>query len=119
MLGPMKFMLRSAWPVPSTGETGPTGISKYVTSVKPSARNKSSATYCGAQQMLGFLISRSRVVSSGGSADAGAVRNPNTPAAPATVRPLTISRRVVMHSSLELPLELVEESPVGTLGDDL
>src|SRR5262245_32355069 len=69
--------------------------------------------------MLGALISRNRVVSGGCSADAGAVRNPSPPATPATVRPLTISRRVVMLSPLELALELVEEAPVGALGEDL
>jgi len=44
------------------------GMSTYVTSLNPSACNRSSATYWGAQQILLVFNSRSRLVSGGGSA---------------------------------------------------
>ena len=49
--------------------------------VNPSARSSASATYCGARQMHGTLVSRIRVVSGGGSATATpALLNPRAKA---------------------------------------
>ena len=53
------------------------------TTVKPSARRRSSATYCGATQMLGTFVRRMRVVSGGGSAYADFDPIPGIPATPA------------------------------------
>src|SRR6516162_4535169 len=96
-------------------------------SVKPSARSSSSATYCGAMQMTGCFINRTVVVSSTPSA----ARNggPRTrPAAPANERVVKNCRRVwvtgirvppCQRLCLQLAFELVQEPPIGALGDDL
>src|SRR5205823_3687109 len=95
-------------------------------SVKPSARNNSSAMYCGATQMLGIFGSRKVVVSSAPSA-ARACGARMRPTAPAAARPPTKRRRVwisgigspPLRSRLQLAFQLVEEAPVGAVGDDL
>src|SRR6266446_2705582 len=96
-------------------------------SVKPSARSSSSATYCGAIQMTGCLISRTVVVSSAPSAacNGGAW---SRPAAPANERVVKNRRRVwvigirvppCQRLCLQLAFELVQEAPIGAVGDDL
>ena len=75
-------------PTPGAGPT-------YRTSVNPSPRNSSSATYCGATQMVSPALSNLIVVvSGGGSAAAGPARKPTRPAVPVRLRPLTNSRRL-------------------------
>src|SRR5258707_6608372 len=103
-------------------------------SVKPSARSSSSATYRGEKQMLLEMGNRTVVVS-GGVSWANDWDKPSRPAAPADdtavrnrrrlcvmcMRPsLESSARAIAPSlSLELAFELVEETPVGALRDDL
>jgi hypothetical protein len=66
----------------------------YSTSLNPSVRESSSATYWGAMQMPVISISLIRVVSGGGSAVASSGRTPTSPAVPASVSPFTKSRRL-------------------------
>src|SRR6266849_321453 len=97
-------------------------------SVKPSARSNSSATYWGARQIPGLFVRCTEVVSSGASA-ASKFGARTRPAAPAAARPATKRRRVWIHaivgipflgrSRLQLALELVQEAPIGAVGDDL
>src|SRR6516165_7385597 len=101
-------------------------------SVKPSARSSSSATYRGAKQML-LEIGNRTVVVSGGASWANDWDKPSRPAAPADETAVRNRRRLCVmcmrtslessaraiapSSSLELALELVEEAPVGCVGD--
>src|SRR5712692_6317014 len=109
------------------------GYLRYRTSVNPSLYRSSCAIYCGARQVTGFSNSLSFVVSGGGSASAVPGRRPTKPAVPATASPRTKSRRLqlpvlslFMASSMRARrypfssfFQLVQEAPVGALGDDL
>src|SRR5262245_62869795 len=106
-------------------------------SVRPSARRSCSVMYCGASQIGARESSRSVVVS-GGPSSASDVRGPRRLAALAADRVARKSRRDwticikapfglceawgspprrPVASGLQLALELVEEAPVGALGD--
>ena len=106
--GAAKFTLMSTTPAPSARAAGtplaPTGPgSMYWMSVKPSARNNSSARYCGATQMLRSLMSRRRVVSGGGSvaANAGALAaRPTEPTAYNSSRRVSTMFVMVFNSFL-------------------
>src|SRR5215510_11592433 len=81
--------------------------------------------------MLGIRTSLILVVSGGGSAATGLGRRPRSPAVPASVSPPRNLRRlnrracwILMGTSLpplplQLLLQLIEEAPVGALGDEL
>src|SRR6516162_1736048 len=93
-------------------------------SVKPSARRRSSATYCGAIQMTRELLRRTEVVSSDPSAASAGGRRARA-AAPASDRVARKRRRVRvigtppwLRSRLQLAFELVQKPPVGAVGDD-
>src|SRR5215831_18188113 len=113
-------------------------------STKPSARNSSSATYCGAMQTLAIFPRRIVVVSSGASwaDELAGPRRPATPAEDSVARKrrrscisgmtglLQSALRQCLHngrgdrqppicSSLELALELIEGAKVGCLPDEL
>ena len=65
------FVAMSVSPAPISFAPGtPPLASGYRISVKPSARSRSSATYCGETQMLATAPNLTRVVSGGGSAAA-------------------------------------------------
>src|SRR5262249_53728296 len=102
-------------------------------SVNPSARSSSSATYRGAKQIL-LEIGNRTVVVSGGASWANDWDKPSRPAAPADETVVRNRRRLCVMCmrtsleilregncapslSLELALELVEEAPVGCVGD--
>jgi hypothetical protein len=94
-LSPTKCRLRSAFAAARNSDTGPPGKSTYVTSAKPSALSRSSATYCGAQQILPVSLSnRSFVVSGGGSAVTEPELSASIPAVPSSVRPPRNSPRL-------------------------
>src|SRR6516165_1662347 len=96
-------------------------------SVKPSARNNSSAMSCGATQMLGIFGSLTEAVSSAPSA--ATVPGERTRlAAPAADNPTRKWRRVGANDignlpfswlRLQLAFELVQKAPVRAVGDDL
>src|SRR5271169_4075819 len=94
-------------------------------SVNPSARSKSSTTYCGATQMPGLFGSRTEVVSRVPSA--ASARGARTrPAAPATAVMVRKPRRVCVCdigsppcSRLQLAFEFVQEAPIRAVGDNL
>src|SRR5262252_818001 len=94
--------------------------------VKPSACNRSSATYCGATQIFGVFV-KLTVVVSGGRSTASACLKRTSPAAPASDTVVRKRRRVgiivmaslASRSRLQLAFELVEEAPIRALGDDL
>src|SRR4029077_1844536 len=96
-------------------------------SVKPSARSSSSATYCGAPQIVGLCSSRTVVVSSAPSAagTGGARRRTVPPAIDTVARKrrrgwvITIGSLSLPRSRLQLAFELVQETPIGAVGDDL
>src|SRR5262245_61790583 len=81
-------------PVAISLPCGNPALVRYCTSLKPSACKSSSAMNCGATQVAGVLMSLSLVVSGGGSAPSVLAGTPNSPAVPASVRPLTNCRRV-------------------------
>src|SRR5438552_889736 len=97
-------------------------------SVKPSARSSSSATYRGAKQMAGILGRRTVVVSRAPSA-ASARGARMRPAAPTNERVVRKRRRVcvfgignlpvLLRSRFQLAFELVQETPICAVGDDL
>src|ERR1700750_1718363 len=103
-------------------------------SVKPSARSSSSATYRGAKQMLLEMGNRTVVVS-GGASWANDWDTPSRPAAPADETVVRNRRRLCVmcmrtslqssatviapSSSLQLAFELVEETPICCVGNDL
>src|SRR5262252_4712883 len=112
---------------------------RYCTSVKPSAVRSSSATNCGAMQRPVQSYNRIRVVSNGASS-ARAFEVSKSPATAADERPVRKRRRFCMNDifrapyrfrvsvtsngrarmlNLQLALDLVEETPVRSLGDDL
>src|SRR5215472_7787025 len=96
-------------------------------SVKPSARNSSSAMSCGATQMLGVVASLTEAIWSAPSA--ATVPGERTRlAAPAADNPTRKWRRVCANDigklpfswlCLKLAFELVQKPPVGAVGDDL
>jgi hypothetical protein len=90
--GATNAMLMSTSPETKAGYGLVSGMFTYCTSVNPSARSNSCATYWGATQMPAIWESRSRVVSGAGSAAAG--RTPRTPAVPTAVKVATNSRRL-------------------------
>src|SRR6516164_6761980 len=94
-------------------------------SVNPSIRSSSSQTYCGAKQISGILAKRTVVV----SRRASAASTPGAASAPAPANPIADSTRRRLSvigivnsfppSRLQLAFDLVEEMPVGAVGDDL
>ena len=67
----------------------------YRTSVKPSPRRRSSATYCGAWHMLAVCRRARRVVSGGASASALLDLPASAAAAAAAPTPRSSSRRLI------------------------
>jgi hypothetical protein len=93
--GAAKWPLRSASPDASARSTPRVpAVGAYCTSVKPSARRRSSAIHSGLRHVLGSWAMRSRVVSGGASAAARAGRRPKTPTVPASVNPRRNFRRL-------------------------
>jgi hypothetical protein len=90
--GATNAMLMSTSPETKAGYGLVSGMFTYCTSVNPSIRSSSCATYWGATQMPAIWESRSRVVSGAGSAAAGRTRR--TPAVPTAVKVATNSRRL-------------------------
>ena len=97
----MNCMLRSTWPAtradPVRSAPLPARLDRDVLrSVKPSATSNSSAIHWGARQVLGTFVSRSRVVSGGGSAAVNlGCRGPRRgPAVPSSVIPPRNLRRL-------------------------
>jgi hypothetical protein len=67
----------------------------YRTSVKPSPRRRSSATYCGAWHMLAVCKRTIRVVSGGASASAVLALPASAATAAAAPTPRSSSRRLI------------------------
>src|SRR5215472_10192382 len=94
--------------------------------VNPSARNRSATTYSGSMQMPGAASgSRTDVVSGGPSAARAGVRNiaavPMLESAARKRRLVWISAIASLppFSCLQLALNLVQEAPIRSVGDDL
>src|SRR5947207_9055406 len=117
-------------PRPIEAMTGAPGlVSTKRMSVNPSARRSSSAIYWGATQTPPMRASRTCVVSSRSSAATAWLRGRRAAAA-VTDRPEMKSRRVCFsltsnlsvarfRSRLQLASQLVEEAPIGAVGDQL
>src|SRR5215831_16092292 len=88
--------LRSVLPSATDEAIFGRSISTYCTSVNPSPRSNSSATYIGARQIAGTLAIRIRVVSGGGSALSGWGFAPISPIAVAAAKVPAKSRRLSM-----------------------
>src|SRR5262245_10982680 len=103
-------------------------------SVKPSVRRNAPATSIGAKQMVVLNDRRIVVVSGGPSSVRDCPAPTGPPAAPAAASPARKSRRFcliciwkppvsvprppLLDLRLQLALELVEEAPVGALGEE-
>ena len=96
MAGAAKYVLMLASPEARASiEPLPDSILTCCTSVNPSPRNSSSATYCGAMQREGGVAtSLSVVVSGGGYAATDSDFRPRSPAAPTKVSHSRNSRRL-------------------------
>src|SRR6516165_865690 len=119
-------MLKSTLPAPTAFGISGAIVSTYRISVKPSARNSSSAINCGAVQSAGVFAKVTLVISGTPSA-AGALGMPTRPAAAAPAAVVRKRRRdcsivtgnLPSGSRLQLAFELVKEAPIGAFRDDL